>query len=142
MNFCQYVKHFLSDVFAVCGCLMLVALIFWSINSIEIIQTSFLWQIITITLVYTLFKFAYVNNFDLGKKAQLISFTVCTTLADLMVVLWLYLFSPITDKNLFVIYVVIILIVKGAVYAMMYVDGQHQAKQLNEKLREYKNIYK
>jgi hypothetical protein len=33
----------------------------------------------------------------------------------------------------------VILIVKGAVFAMMYIDGQRQAKQLNEKLSEYKN---
>ncbi|MBP2631024.1 MAG: hypothetical protein H6Q70_1652 [Firmicutes bacterium] len=56
-----------------------------------------------------------------------------------MVVLWLCLFSPNIDSDVVILYILVILIVKGAVFAMMYIDGQRQAKQLNEKLSEYKN---
>jgi undecaprenyl pyrophosphate phosphatase UppP len=139
MRLSQYLKHFLQDSLKACGCLMIVASIFFGINSIETIKTSLLWQIIIIASAYTLFKFAFVNNLDLGKKAQLIVFTICSTLADIMVVLWLCLFSPNIDSNIIIIYIIVILIVKGAVFAMMYIDGQKQAKQLNEKLSEYKN---
>ena len=139
MRLSQYLKHFLKDTFTASGCLMMIAAIFSGLNSIETIKTSLLWQIIVIASAYTLFKFAFVNNLDLGKKAQLIVFIICSTLANIMVVLWLYLISPNIDSNLIIMYIIVILIVKGAVFAMMYIDGQEQAKQLNEKLSEYKN---
>lgn len=138
MRFSQYLKHFLKDTFKASGCLMIITAIFLELNSIETIKTSLLWQIIVIASAYTFFKFAFVNNLDLGKKEQLILFIICSTLANLMVVLWLYLISPNIDSNLIIMYIIAILIVKGAAFAMMYIDGQEQAKQLNEKLSEYK----
>lgn len=139
MRLSQYLKHFLKDTFKASGCLMIITVIFLELNSIETIKTSLLWQIIVIASAYTFFKFAFVNNLDLGKKAQLILFIICSTLANIMVVLWLYLISPNIDSNLIIMYIIVILIVKGAAFAMMYIDGQEQAKQLNEKLTEYKN---
>lgn len=138
MRFSQYLKYFLKDTFKASGCLMIITAIFLELNSIETIKTSLLWQIIVIASAYTFFKFAFVNNLDLGKKAQLIIFIICSTLANIMVVLWLYLISPNIDSNLIIMYIIAILIVKGAAFAMMYIDGQEQAKQLNEKLSEYK----
>ena len=139
MRLSQYLKQFLKEFFTACGCLMIIASIFWEINSIDTIKTSLLWQMIIIAAAFTLFKFSFANNLDLGKKNQLILFTIFTTLADIMVVLWLCLFSPNIDSDIVILYIIVILIVKGAVFAMMYIDGQRQAKQLNEKLSEYKN---
>jgi L-asparagine transporter-like permease len=139
MNLSQYLKQFLKEFFTACGCLMIVASIFLWINSIETIKTTLLWQIIIIASAFTFFKFSFANNLELGKKNQLILFMIFTTLADIMVVLWLCLFSPNIDSNLVILYIIVILIVKGAVFAMMHIDGQRQAKQLNEKLSEYKN---
>ncbi len=139
MRLSQYLKQFLKEFFTACGCLMIVASIFLGINFIDTIKTSLLWQFIIIAAAFTLFKFSFANNLDLGKKNQLILFTIFTTLADIMVVLWLCLFSPNIDSNIVILYIIVILIVKGAVFAMMYIDGQRQAKQLNEKLSEYKN---
>lgn len=139
MMLSQYLKHFLKEMCNACGCLMFAASIFFGVNNIDTIKTSLLWQIIIIASAYTLFKFAFVNNLDLGKKDQLILFTIYSTLADIMVILWLCLFSPNIDSNLIILYIIVILIVKGAVFTMMYIDGQKQAKQLNEKLNEYKN---
>lgn len=138
MGLSQYVKPILKEIFTACGCLMIIASLFLGANSIETMKTSLLWQMIVIASAYNLFKFAFVNNLEVGGKAQLILFTICTTLADVMVVLWLYLVSTQMDSQLIMIYIIIILIVKGAVFAMMYIDGQNQARQLNEKLREYK----
>lgn len=135
----RFLKQFLKEFFTACGCLMIIASIFLGINFIETIKTSLLWQIIIVAAAFTLFKFSFANNLDLGKKNQLILFAILTTLADIMIVLWLCLFSPNIDSNLVIIYIIVILIVKGAVFAMMYLDGQRQAKQLNEKLSEYKN---
>lgn len=139
MRFGQYLKQFLKEFFTACGCLMIVASIFLGINSIDTIKASLLWQVIIIAAAFTLFKFSFANNLDLGKKNQLILFAIFTTLADIMVVLWLFLFSPNIDSDIVILYIIVILIVKGAVFAMMYIDGQRQAKQLNEKLSEYKN---
>lgn len=139
MRLSQFLKQFLKEFFTACGCLMIIASIFLGINSIDTIKTSLLWQMVIIAAAFTLFKFSFANNLDLGKKNQLILFTIFTTLADIMVVLWLCLFSPNIDSNIVILYIIVILIVKGAVFAMMYIDGQRQAKQLNEKLSEYKN---
>jgi hypothetical protein len=59
-----------------------------------------------------------------------------------MIILWLWFFnsSKIIDKSLLIIFALVILVVKGAVYAMIYIDGQIQAKQLNEKLSVYKRV--
>ena len=141
MKISKYLGYILKDFFAAYGCLMVIVAMYLAIYSTETISTSLLFQIILAASAYTLFKFALVNKYELGKKAQMISFTVCFILADVMILIWLWFFSPgkILDKNLLILYFLIILVVKGAVYAMMYIDSQAQAKQLNEKLREYKN---
>jgi undecaprenyl pyrophosphate phosphatase UppP len=143
MKYNECLKHLLKDIFQTSGCLLIVAAILLGVNSIETINASLLWQIIIIALAYTLYKFAFANNLDLGKRDQLISFTICSILADIIVVLWLWLFTqpvPAVGNEQMIIYIIIIIVVKGAVYAMMYMDGKKQARQLNEKLNEYKNI--
>lgn len=141
MKISKYMECILKDFFEAYGCLMVIVAIYLRIYSLEIISTSLLFQIILAALAYTFFKFALVNKYELEKKAQMISFYICFVLADVMVLIWLWFFSPgkIMDKNLIIIYFIIILVVKGAVYAMMYIDGKTQAKKLNEKLREYKD---
>ena len=140
MKFSKYLKGFMKEFSIAYGCLMVIAVIFLSVYSIETISTSLLWQLIMAAAAFTFVKFAFVNKYDLGKKSQMSNFFICSTLADLIVVLWLFFFSPgrINDKSLILIYIIVILIVKGVVYAMTYIDGQTQAKLVNEKLSEYK----
>lgn len=141
MKLSEYLKYLMKDFFIACGFLMIIVVIFLGIYSTETIKASLLWQVILVASAYTFFKFAFVNKYELGKKAQLISFYICSSLADIMVILWLCLFSTNKniDKNLFIVYIIVILVTKGLVYAMTYIDGHTQAKQLNEKLIEYKN---
>ena len=140
MKISKYVGYFLKDFFAACGCLMAVTSLFLTIYSTEIINSSILLQLILLGLSYTFFKFALFNKYELGKKAHMISFAICFMLADMPIVIWLWLFSPskIVDINVLLAYIIIILIVKGMVFAMMYIDGNKQAKQINEKLSENK----
>lgn len=143
MKYSERLKYLLKDIFQASGCLLIIVAILLGINSTEIIHTSLLWKIIIIALAFTFYKIAFANNLDLGKRNQLIYFTICSLLADIIVILWLWLFAqpvPAVDNELMLIYVIIIIVVKGAVYAMMYIDGQKEARQLNEKLSEYKNI--
>jgi len=135
----EYFKNLVGDFFKAYGCLMVVSSIFLWANSLEIINTSLLWQFVIIAAAYTFFKMAFVNSLDLGEKNQLTVYTISSTLGDLMVILWLGLFSPNVDNNLITLYIIMIVLVKGAVFAMMYIDGRRQAKELNEKLNQYKN---
>ena len=114
MKISKYLGCFLKDFFTACGCLMVITSIFFMLYSTETINSSLLWQIILVGLSYTLFKFALVNKYELEKKAQLISFTICFALADIPIVLWLFFFSPgkIVDITLLVSYIIIIFIVK------------------------------
>lgn len=139
MKTSEYLWCMLKDFFAASGCLMVMVAIYLGIYSIKTISVSLLCQMILVALAYIFFKYALANKYELGKKAQMISFSICFILADVMILIWLFFFSTgkIMDINLMIIYFVVILVVKGAVYAMMYIDGQTQAKQLNEKLREY-----
>lgn len=143
MKITKYLSYLLKDFLSACGCLMLITAAYLGLNTIDTIKSSFFWQIILIASAYTLFKAAFVNKFQFPPKVQLINFTLCSVFADFMVVLWLFLFSPgrIGDKDLLAIYIIIILVVKGAVYAMMYIDGDKQAKQLNEKLSQYRSSH-
>lgn len=143
MEFHKCLKYFLKNIFQASGCLLIIAAILLEANSIASINTSLLWQILMLALAYTFYKYAFANNLDLGKRDQLISFTICSTVASVIVVLWLWLFTrpvPAVDSEMMLIYLSIIIVVKGAVYAMMYFDGQKQARQLNEKLSEYKPV--
>lgn len=141
MKISKYLKLLVKDFFTTSGFLIVITAIFLNLYLVETIKSSLLWQIILLSLAYTFFKFAFVNKYDFGKKVQMINFTIFSVLADLTVLLWLWLFSPskIVDINLMIIYTIVILLVKGMVYVMMYIDGNKQAKQLNEKLSEYKN---
>lgn len=139
MRLSQYVKPIIVDIFKACGCLLIAAAIYLELNAIEIVEPLFLWQIIIIASAYTLFKAAFLNQFDLGGKYQLISFMICSTLANMLVILWLYLVSPNADNSIIIAYIIVILLVKGTVFAMMYIDGEKQAKEINEKLTVYKN---
>lgn len=143
MKYHECLKHLLKDIVQASGCMLIIAAILLGIHSIESINTSLLWQIIIAALAYAFYKFAFINNLDLGKRNQLIIFTLCSTVATIIVLLWLWLFTQpviVVDNERILLYVIIVIVVKGAVYAMMYIDGQKQARQLNEKLSEYRNI--
>ncbi|MBC8059179.1 MAG: DUF3021 family protein [Clostridiaceae bacterium] len=140
MKISEYLKWFVRDFLVACGLFMVIISIFLSINSTGQIGTSLFWQIILIALAFTFYKFALVNSYEIGKKTQMVSFSVCFVLASLMIILWLWFFSPIFDIDKLIAYTLVIVIVKGLVYAMMYSDGHKQAKQLNEKLSRYKNV--
>lgn len=141
MKISKYLECFFKEFFTVCGGLMVITAMFLTIYSKETINSSVLWQIVLVGLSFTFFKFALVNKYELNKKAQSISFAICFMLADMPIVLWLWLFSPnkIVDTTILITYIIIIIIVKASVYAMMYINGNKQAKELNEKLSKYNN---
>ncbi|MBL4936437.1 DUF3021 domain-containing protein [Clostridium sp. YIM B02515] len=139
MKISKYLGYILKDFFTAFGGLIFLVLMYLRIYSVETISDSLLFQMILFAAAFTLFRYALINKFELTKKAQMISFFVCSTLADIMILIWLFFFSPgkIHDLSLILIYFIVIICVKGGVYAMMYIDGKAQEKQLNEKLREY-----
>jgi hypothetical protein len=141
MKISKYLGYILKDFFTAFGGLMMLILMYLSIYSIETTRISLLYQMILAAAAFTLFRYALINKFELTKKTQMISFFICSTLADIMILIWLFFFSPgkILDLGLVLIYFSVIICVKGGVYAMMYIDGKAQEKQLNEKLSEYNN---
>lgn len=139
MKISKYLGYILKDFFTAFGGLIFLVLMYLTIYSVETINISLLFQMILFAAAFTLFRYALINKFELTKKAQMISFFGCSTIADIMILIWLFFFSPgkIHDLSLIMIYFIVIICVKGGVYAMMYIDGKAQEKQLNEKLREY-----
>ena len=140
MEIREHLKSMMKDFFTACGCLMVLMAIYFGLYSITEINTSFLFQIIIIALSFTFYKVAFINKFELKEKANIINFSICTTLADIMIIVWIWLFSPrnIIDNENIVGYIIIIFVVKAVVFAMMYINGREEAKELNEKLNEYK----
>ncbi|MBL4930702.1 DUF3021 family protein [Clostridium paridis] len=140
MEIREYLKSMVKDFITACGFLMVLMAIYLGLYSITEINVSFLFQIIIIALSFTFYKFAFINKFELKEKANIINFSICTTLADIMIIVWLWLFSPrnIIDNENIVVYIIIIFVVKAVVFAMMYINGREEAKELNEKLNEYK----
>ena len=141
MKISNYLVGILKDFFTAFGFLIAITSIFWGLYAVETIESALIWQMIPLALSLTFFKYAFVNKYHLVKKAQLINFSICSLLASIMIILWLFLFSPgrIMDQNLAILYIIIIFIVMGAAHAMMYADGHKQAEQLNKKLHEYQN---
>lgn len=140
MEIREYLKSMVKDFITACGFLMVLMAIYLGLYSITEISATFLYQIIIISLAFTFYKFAFINKFELKEKANIINFSICTTLADIMLIVWIWLFSPrnIIDNENVVGYIIIIFIVKAVVFVMMYINGREEAKKLNEKLNEYK----
>ncbi|NOW04251.1 DUF3021 domain-containing protein [Clostridium beijerinckii] len=141
MKFINYFKDSLKDFFISSGFLMILITIISEIYSNEIIRTSELFQIMLFSLAYAFFKLAFMNKDSMSKKVQLITFNVYLTLSELMILLWLLFFSPGKAMNtgLLLAYLFILVVVKISVYTMMRINGEKEAKLINEKLVKYKN---
>jgi hypothetical protein len=138
----KYLAYTLKDFLTALGGLVVIAVIYFSMHSIVTISTSLLYQLILGASAFTFFKNAFSNKHEFNKKAQSISFCVCLILADIIILIWMLFFSPgrITDRNLILAYFAVLIISEAAVYAMTYLDGRAQEKQLNRKLSEYKQL--
>lgn len=136
----KYVSLFVKDLLMACGGLMVVAAIVLALSSTEMIRGSLLVQLFLAASAFTCFRYALVNMYEVDPKVQTISFYLCFFLADVLVIVWLWLFAdgPLMDKGVLVPFVIVILVVKSMVYAMMHIDEKREAKQLNLKLDEYK----
>ena len=141
MKINEYLGDFFKEFLAACGFLTIVSAVFFEASSKDAIITSMFWQIIIGASVYSFFKFAFTNKYNFQKKLQLMNFTIFSALADIMIILWLYLFSTnrFVNRSLIAIYIIAILGAKAFVYVMMYINDKTQAKQINEKLKDYKN---
>jgi hypothetical protein len=142
MKISKYLASILKDFFTAFGGLVVIAVIYLSMHSIATISTSLLYQLILGASALTFLKNAFSNKHEFNKKAQHISFFVCLILADMMILIWMFFFSPgrIIDRNLIFAYFAVLLISEAVLYAMTYLDGRAQEKQLNRKLREYKQL--
>lgn len=136
----KYVSLFVKDLLMACGGLMVVAAIVLTLSSTEMIRGSLLVQLLLAASAFTCFRYALVNMYEVDPRVQTISFYFCFILADVLVIVWLWLFAdgPLMDKGMLVPFVIVILVVKSMVYAMMHIDEKREAKQLNLKLDEYK----
>ncbi|MCE3200151.1 hypothetical protein JI735_20880 [Paenibacillus sonchi] len=135
----KFVSHIVKDWFAVCGCVTILVAIVQFLSSTGSVKASILWQIIVAASAFTCFKYALVSTPGLGKKAQTFCFYICFLLADVFVIVWLWLFSsgPFRENERFLPFLITSLVIKGMVYTMLHIDGQKEAKRLNEKLGEY-----
>ncbi|ABR35839.1 DUF3021 family protein [Clostridium beijerinckii] len=141
MKFIGYLKNSLKDFFISSGFLMILITTISAIYSKETIETSQLFQIMLFSLAYVFFKLAFINKNDINKKVRLITFNVFLTLSELMILLWLLFFSPgkVMNINLLLAYIFALVIVKFLVYTMMSINGEKEAKLINEKLIKYKS---
>jgi hypothetical protein len=117
---------FLKDFFISCLCLSIIVAILIGSSFIKSFNSSFIWQIVLIGGAYSFFKIAFINKYALEKKAQATNFVIFSTLADFMIILWLFLYSPskVVNSTFIILCIIVILIVKGAYYAMVYSDNK------------------
>lgn len=141
MKLISYFKNFLRDFFISSGFLTIIIAMISGIYSKETISTSLLFQIALFSLAYVFLKLAFMNKNKMSKKVQLIIFNVFLTLSEVMILLWLLFFSPGKAMNieLILVYIFALIIVKASVYTMMSINGEREAKLINEKLIKYKN---
>lgn len=137
----KYISFFVKDLLTACGFLTVLAAVVLALSSTETINGSLFMQLFLGALAFTCFRYALVNTYEVDKKVQTISFYICFILADVFVILWLWLFATgprLLDNGVLVPFVIVILVVKTMVYTMMHIDGKREARQLNQKLEEYK----
>lgn len=135
----QYVGFLVKDFLLACSCVLIVVLLALPLGSVEVVRASSLWQIVFAGAIYALVKNAFIETHELGRRAQIVSFFVCSTLANIIGVFWLWRFAPGTmSGGLALGLLIAILIVKGGTYAMMHADGRREAKQVNERLQAYR----
>lgn len=139
MKTSNYVSSIMRDFFVACGCLFILTEVILAMSLTKTINSSLLWQITLAASAFISFKYALIDTPELSKKAQLISFYVFFLLADVFIIVWLWFFSTgqLIEKGILIPFIIIILIVKLAVYTMQYIDGRKEAKLLNEKLSAY-----
>ncbi|WP_068786433.1 hypothetical protein [Paenibacillus phocaensis] len=142
MKIGRYLSHLIKDWMIASGGLTVMTAIYLSVSTTERISATWLWQIVIAAAAFTFYKYALVNKYEpeLSPKVQIISFALCYALAAVMLLLWLWLASPnpMIDTELLWILIAVILVVKGMAYAMMFIDGHKEARQLNQKLSEYR----
>lgn len=140
MKISEYLWTMAKNFATVCGCMVIFMAIYLQSSELETINTSLFWQIMLLSSAAVFFKFGLVKLEGLSEKAQRISFFVCFFLADIMILLWLFFYTPggKTNQGLLFSYFIVLVVTKAVVYAMMTHNGKLQAKQLNARLRVYK----
>lgn len=136
----KYISFFVKDLLVACGFLMVVAAIVLALSVTEMIHGSLLLQLFLGASAFTCFRYALVNTHEVAKRVQTISFYIFFILADVFVILWLWLFATgprMLDHEVLVPFIIVILVIKSMVYTMMHLDGKREARQLNQKLNEY-----
>lgn len=140
MNYKRYITYLTRDFAVLYGAVMAGTALFMKLNSVETLQLIYLQQAFLISLALTLFKFGFVNSYDIPERAQKFCWFICTTAADLTLLIFLMFFRPWEVHTLpqFLGFAVIILLVKAMVFYMLLVNGREEARQLNEMLDVYK----
>lgn len=142
MSISKYLKNILRNFFISSGCLITITTIISWMYGLERIEISQVGQILFMSLAYAFLKLAFVSEDELGKRGQLIYFNVNLSIAEVILLSWLLFFSPgkIMDINLLILYIVVIGAAKILVYKMMRINGEKNAKLINLKLIENRNI--
>jgi amino acid transporter len=137
----KYISFFVKDLLTACGFLTVLAAVVLALSSTETINGSLFMQLFLGASAFTCFRYALVNTHEVEKRVQTISFYIFFILADVFVILWMWLFATgprMLDHEVLIPFVIVILLIKTMVYTMMHIDGKREAKQLNQKLEEYK----
>lgn len=136
----KYLSFFVRDLLTACGFLSVLAAVVLALNATDTINSSLFLQLFLGASAFTCFRYALVNTYEVEKRAQTISFYIFFILADVFVILWLWLFATgprMLDSGVLVPFVIVVLVIKTMVYTMMHIDGKREAKQMNQKLNEY-----
>lgn len=142
MRINTYLGYMAKDFLQVCGAVTLLFAAALSVFSWDWANDSLLIQVLLISAGITCFKYALANKYEqqLPKLVQRISFMVTFVMADLFIVLWLWLYSPgkLMDQTLMLGLIIVVVLGKGLVYYLMYQEDRRQAKAFNVKLDAFK----
>lgn len=140
MTIRSFTTALLKDFLIATGFLTLVTSVFVALSALTTVPPVYLCRILLLAGAFTLYRHAFVPKFELPETAQALSFFLCSLGADILIVVLLFFFSPgrLYDMTLFFLYLAVMLLIKGAVYAMMRQNGRQQAAELNDRLNAFK----
>lgn len=135
----RLLRDMMRQFFAIVTGIFLGTATFLTVFSIEVVNSSLLWQVFLVALVTALAGFIYCSRRELSKKAfltrQALHFLAIITI--LLIAAYLFGWISFADTRLVVVFLVFVVLVYALVSVFIYTAGQKQIKRLNEKLSEY-----
>lgn len=140
MDIIDYIRHLIKSFFTICSCILVGTTVFVTIVNIDVISNAILWQIIVVSAAATLLDFIRYSRRELSGKSLINRNIIHYMLINILLFLAAYFFEwfKLASISKVIFFMLVILVIYVLIYLSIYFIDSVRAKELNEKLIEYK----